>query len=528
MRGFAEFIEEKRKNPELNPKKFVDSELQKYKGQENIFITFRDPVEDSAGQKNKKVGINPKSGFSTPNGIYAYPLEYSLDEIENEGVVRGALPFASDRPHLYILRPKSGTNIQVAQEYTEEDLKEDTKKLDALGPNGSFIQFFNRRSFSQNYDEMSVLRMLLDYIKKMSQEYNVIAGEESSKEFFNISIKYFRVDDVGPEEINKLDLISEQEKYIFDFFKELGVYEKATKEHSENVERMKSYAEQATDLFYRFHASKHGLIDSDYVNDVFFKQENARKNTPFGRFWYMTWKLSNTLHLISAGETRLPQNIWNGLLRGLGYHGFVDYGGGYIHTNEETQAVFLSSTFVDVVQEIDNKESKIVETYDNFIEFMYDHIERETEYIRNRISSFMNDGWKLKSFTFHINGKNTFVKLKRNLSDQNPKDVDRLFSLMNYIFSKRFGSWNIDFDFSKEVVKLFFVDAKTLKQFYYYVTGKKIENITEVSVNEWNAWFNNRFTLNRETREIYMASFNELYYHHRKKLELERKKAKAA
>ncbi|RLA60039.1 MAG: hypothetical protein DRQ78_09880, partial [Epsilonproteobacteria bacterium] len=58
----------------------------------------------------------------------------------------------------------------------------------------------------------------------------------------------------------------------------------------------------------------------------------------------------------TRGGVRYNAQGWNNILRRLGYNGFVDRSGsGLIHSNEPTQAVFLSTRAFTVVDMIENK-----------------------------------------------------------------------------------------------------------------------------------------------------------------------------
>jgi hypothetical protein len=65
------------------------------------------------GEYNK-VGINPKSGYNTPIGIYCYPLTQQI----YKDFVEGKLPFATHFPYIHVIKPKSGSNIIVLQDMT--------------------------------------------------------------------------------------------------------------------------------------------------------------------------------------------------------------------------------------------------------------------------------------------------------------------------------------------------------------------------------------------------------------------------
>jgi len=85
-----DIVLELRSNPELNPKISALQSLSKYKDDELFFITFT-TIE--------KVGLNPKSPFSTPVGVYAYRLKDVYHELENKNYL-----FGSDRPFVNVLK----------------------------------------------------------------------------------------------------------------------------------------------------------------------------------------------------------------------------------------------------------------------------------------------------------------------------------------------------------------------------------------------------------------------------------------
>jgi hypothetical protein len=103
-----EFLNELRREPRLNPTKNVTDQLKE------IYSSHGDDVYVSFSNI-PKVGINPKSltytdpsitQEPTPVGIYAYPIKYVLDNVqENDDF--DSLPYAGDRRYLLILKPKS-------------------------------------------------------------------------------------------------------------------------------------------------------------------------------------------------------------------------------------------------------------------------------------------------------------------------------------------------------------------------------------------------------------------------------------
>lgn len=118
---YNEFTEA-RKNPELNPKTSINAVIQDYLNQaeklpgtsiSNLFVSFT---------KLPKLGINPKSEYSTPNGIYAYPADYIVSRT-NQTQTMNKLPFAGASPWANIFRVNPNANIIVLQNVTKAMLE---------------------------------------------------------------------------------------------------------------------------------------------------------------------------------------------------------------------------------------------------------------------------------------------------------------------------------------------------------------------------------------------------------------------
>lgn len=140
-------LTEKRRNPEVNVKLSTLDELEKYRGRDDVFVSFVSDVgiisttnshhyDDNlnSGVRSKgelanisghKIGINPRSEYSTPNGIYCYPISHILtifkDRLEE---------FATDRPFAYVIQASG--NLLISSEYTEDNLASDKVKLSGL------------------------------------------------------------------------------------------------------------------------------------------------------------------------------------------------------------------------------------------------------------------------------------------------------------------------------------------------------------------------------------------------------------
>jgi hypothetical protein len=132
FKEFFSFFSENFENRErrMNSSDFLYSFLQKYKNEEYLFFSFRDVVKQPVGSEkelvdfNPSIGINPKSKYNTPNGIYGYPF-YNM---ENE-VKQGKIPFASNRPIVVVYKPKPGVKVTTPRNFLEPEYNFSIEKL---------------------------------------------------------------------------------------------------------------------------------------------------------------------------------------------------------------------------------------------------------------------------------------------------------------------------------------------------------------------------------------------------------------
>jgi hypothetical protein len=102
-------IIEARKNPELNPKVSINQYIRRAydaasqlpnSNLKNLFVSF---------VAVPKLGINPRSKFNTPLGIYAYPAGYVIIRADDHKEMRHSLPYAGDQPYAAVF--SAGGNI---------------------------------------------------------------------------------------------------------------------------------------------------------------------------------------------------------------------------------------------------------------------------------------------------------------------------------------------------------------------------------------------------------------------------------
>jgi hypothetical protein len=105
-------------------------------GDENVFIQFTD---------HDKIGINPKNKFSTPIGIYSYPI--SLLDIKNKNKI--AVPFAGGKGWINIFKPKQSSTILDLGDYGDQDLFLDCQELKKY-----VLNKIDKSKFVYSIDEM--------------------------------------------------------------------------------------------------------------------------------------------------------------------------------------------------------------------------------------------------------------------------------------------------------------------------------------------------------------------------------------
>jgi hypothetical protein len=138
-------LSEKRRAGGLAPKRSTVEELSKYAGQTDVFVSyvsdvgvashgnklradtaFKGGVSSKKGAHNvrgTKFGINPKSQYDTPIGIYSYPVDYVIKE-------KGVVPFAGNEPYIQVFR--AGGKILDLSTYSRADMRADVEKIQTI------------------------------------------------------------------------------------------------------------------------------------------------------------------------------------------------------------------------------------------------------------------------------------------------------------------------------------------------------------------------------------------------------------
>ena len=160
MQTFKEFLEEARSHAEQNPKISAYEYLKQYKDDPSIFISFTSV---------NKIGIHPRSGFRTPNGIYVYPLkdawhDYHFDTVKSVGE---AVPFAGKRKYIQIIKLINKHGVLL-------DMQKDFSSTDYLHMVSKIMDLINDVKKSKKLDDSMVLAF-----RKIEQSSSEIALQKT-------------------------------------------------------------------------------------------------------------------------------------------------------------------------------------------------------------------------------------------------------------------------------------------------------------------------------------------------------------
>ncbi len=122
---------ELRSNPDRNPRQNIVDILAQYRDRDDVYVSFT--------QLNK-LGVNPKSAYKTPLGIYAYPVKQLWSRYLEPAINRKfhsisinldqIIPFAGGQPHAVLFScPEQPGMISDFDSYTAEDFARDIKIL---------------------------------------------------------------------------------------------------------------------------------------------------------------------------------------------------------------------------------------------------------------------------------------------------------------------------------------------------------------------------------------------------------------
>lgn len=219
LRNINHIILEARKNPEKNPRMSLYENLLKYKGQKDIFVTFK---------SLEKVGVNPRAkwGHTSPVGVYAYPIDHVLSVLRNNIITgdNGDEQFAFDKPYAYVLKRTDVPGMRVIDNllyYSAEDLEKDIQKiLDYYSSNlnaeklksiNKFIKIYTDWRSFEGLDDKSPFEKLWHIVKGLAgmlakNPSNVVSVATKWNDIFRNCLNISTIYDSTDERLMHVDI----------------------------------------------------------------------------------------------------------------------------------------------------------------------------------------------------------------------------------------------------------------------------------------------------------------------------------
>ncbi len=321
---------EKRRNPDRNPYVGAWDYLLEYKDDPDVYISFT---------KIDKIGINPKSGFNTPVGIYTYPLK----EFYN----------------LYIKR---------AFDLHGESLIPKTYSIGFYAPWAGKSKYINFIKIKKSAKANFIEDMYKDYgSDKYDRDIKILKDKYAKKDVTALEVKKFINDLIN--HLSQLDPNDNNITILDDIFEIVegidvnNIFDKLPTIHQSGV------LEDSLHFFKENNLEKLHKILSIYLYEVVGQGfsaiiekglRTAKKQNSIMSMWNITKLLSEDLAMNIKSPNTKPSVKWNTLLsKDLGYSGFADKSGkGYLHPSEPMQAIFLNTRAFDLLHRVENKPNK--------------------------------------------------------------------------------------------------------------------------------------------------------------------------
>lgn len=371
-------ISEARRNPEQNPKEKPVEKLMQYNN--NGYYMSYTAID--------KLGINPRSGYNTPIGIYSYPIE--ADSVVGGIIAANDLsrvPYMGEAPYIWIFKPKSVDRGLIIRDYTGEDYDSDVDLLYKYFRNADerISSAFDAIKESAQRDARinSAVGYLWNFTRILGR---ILAGDETvsrytvetlpmgayvkhSNEIALVIDVYNDSDEYEIEYIDgetatvKFDSVTAIPKLDSDKYEKLfdQLYSiKSTDAARVNISNPNAKYELSPWVIYSFN-SAYGIIKIKNVeNDErrFITLDMLLNTNP--RFKSLVESIIVVEYKKESQRAKSAAVMWTHLLhRVLGYD-YVDDsdGSGLIHANEPVQAVFFGSNVIDVVDRIRNPNSE--------------------------------------------------------------------------------------------------------------------------------------------------------------------------
>jgi hypothetical protein len=437
-----------------------------------------------------KLGINPKSGYRTPLGIYSYPVTKQIYNL----FINGRLPFAQDRKYIIVFKPREDKNIIVSlgkknngglddKAYAEaienllsKELADGETRRDAYVV---FRRFTQGEGFKpEQIDEIAATYTRKeDFVQKVYKNRAIIQFTELIADEFLNEKPYGEVpsyekmldrikknwswavgDSYFTKDVKNLqkDFTEEDYRKFVDWLDTQDLSPELSAEV--NLKKLTDY------LNYDPTNSAEAIQQTQYWTNL---KDDARSKTNLGLIWALSYRMQNN------------PRVWRTLFqKHLGIDGVVDAGGeGLIHLSEKIQAVFFSKDAVEQVTTIRNTETP-------------DAINRRKDYLMK--STVQRAATEFYTDTLGVNPTQKMIKHAlqdfRKVQEFHAWKIDGVNNLavfIKWLFGQDiFPPQQIPGEFDGQEKRYKHVKKESLNQFHAILTEKWINNYFHAVIGE--------------------------------------------
>ena len=274
------------------------NQLQQYANATDVFVSYRDTPQ---------IGINPNPEYSTPSGIYAYPIKCLLQLLAGN-----KFSFALNKQYVYVFKYNAEL-VDIAEANTEVALAE-----------GLFNKIVEK-NFLQKKDIINHVEY-----RKIAQVLQNASPKQASGSGLN-SINFQlssgkNISDVGKKVLNRL--------LAQDVF---------------NLKPLVNLESSLSDVSFS-NLNLDDLTREKLVQNYLFLQTMdsfINKTKSPEKFGFLLWTMTRLL-------SEKNKNKWRMLFLDMGIYGVIDSGAGIIHPAEPCQVVFFSEKPIQVIETIHN------------------------------------------------------------------------------------------------------------------------------------------------------------------------------
>ena len=466
-------------------------QLEKY-----VAKDFKSPEYYMQFSDVNKLGINPKSGYSTPLGIYSYPITKQLYRL----FIAGKLPFAQGRKYIIVFKPNEDKNIVLSlgkrndggiDSKTFEEMLEKllSKEVSDGKVNRGVYHAYRRHTQGQGFKADEILKLTNGFIRKdnfINKVYRnkavsffarLAADEFLNEKPYGKALSYDKMLDkfmknnsyamkdgyfkTGAQNLEKEDFTEEDYN---NFIYYLDAQDLSPKESAEL--RLK---ELVADKGYNPNSPLEALEATEYWQEL---KKDARSKTNLGLLWYLSFKLQD-------GNPRVWRTLFQNV---LGIDGVVDVAGeGLIHPSEKIQAVFFSKDVVEQVATIRNTETP--EAISRRQEY------RTKESIQRRATEFYVDALGIKPSSKMLESALTALKKAQETNAWKIDGANNFDAFVSWLFGKDLfppSSIPGEFDNASKLTKTVYENTKkeSLDQFHAILTEKWIDDYFTGTIGE--------------------------------------------